>query len=92
MGDYSNLQQFLGALKRSKDMCSFRGTRLISRNATNLRLFWDEAGAESMGNGYSPLEGLLSLLYVVLITKEKYSGEIPVLCADMFFSSQSAHW
>lgn len=44
-----------------------------------------------MGNGYSPLEGLLSLLYVVLITKEKYSGEIPVLCADMFFLHQSVH-
>ena len=91
MSDYSNLQQLLGALKRSKDMYSFRGTKVIFRNATNSRAFWDEAGAESMGNGYSPLEGLLSLLYVVLITKEKYSGEIPVLCADLFFLPQSVH-
>lgn len=91
MSDYSNLQQLLGTLKCSKDMYSFRRTKVMFRNATNSRAFWDEAGAELMGNGCSPLEGLLSLLYVVLITKEKYSGEIPVLCADMFFLSQSTY-
>lgn len=33
---------------------------------------------------YSLMEGILSILYFVLITKEKYSGVIPVLCADVY--------
>lgn len=45
--------------------------------------FWEVFSSETTNERYSLMEGLLSVLYVVLITKEKYSGEIPVLCADV---------
>lgn len=64
-------------------MCVFPLIELTLRSIADTGRFWDDFSSESTSNGYSLMEGLLSVLYVVLITKEKYSGEIPVLCADV---------
>ena len=46
--------------------------------------FWEDFCKDIEGSDYSLMDGLLAILYFVLITKEKYSGVIPVLCADMY--------
>lgn len=46
--------------------------------------FYDEMGMEVEGKTYSLLEALLSVFYFILITKEKYSIDVPLLCADLY--------
>lgn len=46
--------------------------------------FWDEIGVEMEGKKYSLIEALLSVLYFILITKEKYSVDVSLLCADVY--------
>lgn len=45
--------------------------------------FWEEIGHEVDGKTYSLIEALLSVFYFILITKEKYSIDIPLLCSDL---------
>lgn len=62
-----------------------------SKNSPTAEL-WDAFCRNRDGNDYSLLEGLLSIFYFVLITKEKYSGEIPLLCADMWVCEEFGSW
>ena len=55
----------------------------MDRRSTSTVEFWEELCKDIEGVDYSLLEGLLAVLYFVLITKEKYPGVIPVLCADV---------
>ena len=57
---------------------------LINRRNTSNVEFWEEFCKGMDSTNYSLMEGILSILYFLLITKEKYSGVIPVLCADVY--------
>lgn len=60
-----------------------RDETVMDRRSTSTVEFWEELCKDIEGVDYSLLEGLLAVLYFVLITKEKYPGVIPVLCADV---------
>lgn len=46
--------------------------------------FWEEIGQEIDGKRFSMMEALLSVFYFILINKEKYSTDFPLLCSDLY--------
>ena len=76
--------KLLEVLKSCKNLYLFIYVSNRDRKSSTLSSFWESFDSTLEGFSFSGVEGLFAILYFILISKEKYSAEIPLLCAELY--------